>query len=450
MFQGTIPTKTLKIINEVVKEWKVKRIFIGCSGNFTIERAISNVVDCNLISNDVTIYSSYIGKYLAGESLDSLQMKDEYDGDCNFLRDYMSDDVSKIATLILASDVLPYDSMYGSNVYSKRMLRGYKEQFSEMHAKMCKKMEVLKGKVKKFYHGDVMDLLDKIPSNSGFVSFPPFFKGGYEKMWKALEDVFEYTEPKYEMFDPDKHINIFCEKVKKIDNFVIGAERKVEALEEYYIGMSQTNLGKAIYIYGKSSKTHYVAINEKSTKAKPIIKIGEDDKIQNDIEIREITLDQFEENRALYLSTNVKKVATPSASFGLFSNNKMFGVFAYANSKMLTAPNVLERPCVYLLTDFAVSPTNEKHLSKLVLLCILSKEAKILAEKMANKRIMSISTNAFSNNPVSMKYRGIFKQYSRKPLEKDNNGNVTKWNLTYGAKMGQWTLKEAYEKWKRK
>lgn len=56
----------------------------------------------------------------------------------------------------------------------------------------------------------------------------------------------------------------------------------------------------------------------------------------------------------------------------------------------------------------------------------------------------------FSNNPVSMKYRGIFEQYGRRPLEKDNEGNVTKWNLTYGAKMGQWTLKEAYEKWKRK
>ena len=44
MFQGTIPTKTLKIVNEVVKEWKVKRIFIGWPvyhGN-KIKRSITN------------------------------------------------------------------------------------------------------------------------------------------------------------------------------------------------------------------------------------------------------------------------------------------------------------------------------------------------------------------------------------------------------------------------
>ena len=34
--------------------------------------------------------------------------------------------------------------------------------------------------------------------------------------------------------------------------------------------------------------------------------------------------------------------------------------------------------------------------------------------------------------------------------EKDENGKVKKWNLSYGASMGQWSLKEGYELWRRK
>lgn len=450
MFQGTIPTKALKIINQTVKEWDVKRIFVGCSGNFTIERAISNVINCPIVSNDVTIYSSYIGKFLAGESLDCLRVRSDYEGDCEFLKDYMTDDVSKISTLILAADVLQYSSKYGQNGYQRRMLKGYKEQFGRMHVAMCKKMSALSTKVDGFYKGDVMKMLDEIPENSGFVSFPPFFKGGYEKMWAKVEEFFEFDEPEYELFDPEKHIEAFCEKVEKCDNFCICTERPVALLHNYMSGVTETTQGKMIYIYSKSKKKHFISNNMKKTKATPIIKISENDEIKDDIEIRQITLEQFEENRALYLSTNVKKVATPSASYGLFSDNKLFGIFAYANSMMLSPPDVLEKPCIYLLTDFAISPTKEKHLSKLVLYCILSKEAKGLAEKLTNKRINSISTNAFSNNPVSMKYRGVFEQYGRRAIEKDAEGNVIKWNLTYGAKMGQWTLKEAYKKWKRK
>ena len=103
-----------------------------------------------------------------------------------------------------------------------------------------------------------------------------------------------------------------------------------------------------------------------------------------------------------------------------------------------------------MLTDFSISPTCEKNLSKLVLYCILSKEVKMLAEKVTGKRVKTITTNAFSRNPVSMKYRGLFEQFGRREIEKDEEGKTKKWNLSYGAKMGQWSLKEGYELWRRK
>ena len=448
MFQGTLPSKAIKIIGNIVKEWNVERVYVGCSGNFTIERSISSLLDCKITSNDVTIYSSYIGKYFAGQSLEALKIKDGYDGQCNFLRDYMKNDTEKVATMILAADILPYAIF--KNAYNDRMLRGYKEQYQRMHENLCKKLDGMKTSIDNFYHGDVMNMLDEIPQDCGFISFPPFFKGGYEKMWKNIEDFFEYEEPDYEMFDPNVHIAEFCRKVSRLDNFVIGTEREVDELKDYFSGTLNTGPNKVIYFYSKTSKKHYVKQNARKTNAKPIVRISEEDEISENIVVAPISLDQFSELRSLYLSVNVTKVATPSASYGLFCNNKLFGVFAFSNSYMLTGSERLERPTVYLLTDFSISPTKEKNLSKLVLYCILSKEVQFLAEKVTGKRAKTVTTNAFSKNPVSMKYRGLFELFSRREIEKDENGKCVKWNLSYGAKMGQWSIKEGYELWRRK
>lgn len=451
MFQGMLPPQTFKVISTIVKEWDVNRIYIGCSGNFTIERTIGAVTNAPITGNDVTIYSSYLGMYFAGNDLGELKIKEDYDGELNYLRDYMNSDVEKVATMMIAADIIPFDSDSGNapSAYSKRMLKAWKEQYSDVHAKLCTKIENTQTNVDSFYHGDVMKMLDEIGEGCGFISFPPFFKGGYEKMWEKISAFFEYEEPEYEMFDPKVHIVEFCNKVKKLDNFVIGTERLVDELSKYYAGESIAKT-KSIYFYSKTDKKHYLGVGSKQTNAKPIKRIAKDEKITENITIGRITPDQFSEIRALYLSTGVTKTAMPTVSYGLYSNGNLFGVFGLSNSYMLRGSKKLEQPSIYLMTDFSVVSTVEKNLSKLVLYCILSKEVKMLAEKVAGKQINSIATNAFSKNPTSMKYRGLFEQFARKVIEKDADGKPTKYNLSYGAPVGQWTIKEAYELWRQK
>lgn len=450
MFQGSLPEKAIKVIGNVVKEWDCETIVVGCSGNFTIERALSKFDNVKkIVSNDVTIYSGYLGKYFVGESLDELEVREDYEGKCGWFREYMKTPTEKIATLIMASDVLKYDK--NGIAYFDRMIGAYHEQWPVLHKKMCDKLESLQLKIREFYFGDVMKLLDKLDEDCGFISFPPFFKGGYEKMWKDLENTFTYTPPDYEEFDPEKHIELFCRKAKKAKNFIIGAEREVKELEGYFVGIVETKKGKPIYFYSKTERKVFVkSSNDKKNDLK-IERIAKEDDIDS-VELKEVPHEQFDELRAVYLSKNVKKLARESAAYGLFTKGKLFGVFAFSSSMTLVNSfgNMIDGPTIYLMTDFAVSPTKYKHLSKLVLMCALSKESKLLAEKLMGKRVRSVCTNAFSNNPVSMKYRGIFEQFGRKVTEKDEEGKPKKYNLTYGAKMGEWTLEEAFEKWKRK
>lgn len=447
MFQGTLPQPVVRIIGKIVKEWDTKRIYVGCSGNFTIERSISGLISCPITSNDVTIYSSYIGKFFAGESLKNLQIKEEFVGKYRIFNGYMDTDADKIATLIIASDMLSYDK---PGEYFQRMYGAYVEQFPRMHKQLVEKLVKVKTKIDTFYNGDVMELLDQVGPQDGFISFPPFYGGGYEKMWSKLEEVFFYEKPQYEQFDPDKVLHKFCDKIKQMNNYVICTERPVEELSNDLIGCSETAKGKAVYVYGKSTQTHFIEARVKNTNAKPIIKITKDYKLTGDIKIKRINVDQFIENKSMYLSTRVKSTANPQSMYALYDGTRCFGFFGISDSYMLGAPESYEGPSIYLMSDFAVSPTCEPKLSKLVLYCILSKEVKMLAEHSSGKRINLINTNVFSKNPVSMKYRGLFELAGAKELEKDESGKVTQYNLSYVAKPGKWTLKEGYEQWRQK
>ena len=43
MFHGSLPTSAQQILCQIVKQWEVNDIYVGCSGNFTIERCLKNI-----------------------------------------------------------------------------------------------------------------------------------------------------------------------------------------------------------------------------------------------------------------------------------------------------------------------------------------------------------------------------------------------------------------------
>jgi hypothetical protein len=48
MFRGSIPSSVQRIVAEHAAQWTCRDIFVGCSGNFTIERVIAPLKRFNL------------------------------------------------------------------------------------------------------------------------------------------------------------------------------------------------------------------------------------------------------------------------------------------------------------------------------------------------------------------------------------------------------------------
>jgi hypothetical protein len=143
-------------------------------------------------------------------------------------------------------------------------------------------------------------------------------------------------------------------------------------------------------------------------------------------------------------------------------DGKLVGVYAFSvDPKLVSWDSHQEGPSIYMLSDFPVAPTDYKRLSKLVLYAALSQESQAIAEQVAGKRIRSVVTTAFSKGEVSMKYRGLFRELTKKAIDiydkkwaAEINPNSPYYNrktdLNYGSPLGRWTLAEGLAIWKKK
>lgn len=466
MFHGSLPQDVLDIIAKEVKKWnedeKCKRLYIGCSGNFTIERILNGIWDKEIISNDVTIYSCILGAYFSQKEF-KLKLKDSYNGNFKFVKDYLSTKEDKVTTLLILSDALKYDDASKSNLeYFTRMLSAYKDQWNSMFTKTKKKLQAMKTRSTDFYAGDVCELIDKVEKNDAFICYPPFYSGDYEKMFEKLSEMFEWDEPKYEMINKEKIHELF-RKMTKLNHFMFGVDEDLEEFSKYKFSESQTtNRGRKIYLYSNCNDLVFIQPNQKISEVK-IPRLNSQDVISENstIALKKINSQQFHALRSEYMNVSIKP-GQETLAIGVIVDDKLAGCYAFSSSSTLCSDVMskhMEMPMIYLLSDFPVNSSKYKRLSKLILYAALSKESQMIAQSITKKKIESIGTNAFSKRPVSMKYRGLFELLIAnkmsdvadiKSADISENYYNTGYKLYYGSKMGRWTLRQGFEEWYKK
>jgi len=175
VFHGSIPADLRSIIYEHADSWPDTDLYVGCSGNFTIERTLhARPGEHRTIhGNDVQAYSSALGWWLAGRPLD-YQLKEEHRDQLAWLEPYLTTPTHTLATLMLGTRFLQYVGRSG--VYYERMVRATIGQFPTMHAKTVAKLEALTLRLGSYYCGDVRDYLrDVVPADAPVAMFPPFY-----------------------------------------------------------------------------------------------------------------------------------------------------------------------------------------------------------------------------------------------------------------------------------
>jgi hypothetical protein len=164
------------------------------------------------------------------------------------------------------------------------------------------------------------------------------------------------------------------------------------------------------------------------------------------VTLQRLTVREFAALRSRYLNPMIDP-ASPRLAVAVLAGGKLVGAFALNDSdgKTQIDHSRVPQPYAYLLSDFPIAPA-VGHLAKLVLLAALSRESQLLMEPVIGHRVRGLFTTAFSDRPMSMKYRSAgFDLVSRKERE----GAHKKYALNYSARLGGHHLDDVLALWEK-
>ena len=149
-------------------------------------------------SNDVSIYSCALGWHLQNTPHPFVIKAQEF----NWLQPYITPGPALIATLLLASEMM---KVGGDNAYAHRMREGYRAHWPELHAKTLARVTKAIGefRIASYFAGDCRAYLAKADKGGVCITFPPTYKGGYERLYKKLDAIFDWARPSYQVFSPE-------------------------------------------------------------------------------------------------------------------------------------------------------------------------------------------------------------------------------------------------------
>ena len=111
-FIGSINAETRKWLGNNGAAFNGRQVYVGCSGNFSVEQLLSRYAPkARIWGNDVSLYSSVLGAYLANQPFDLSVQEEDY----KWLDAYLEDEEGKAAAVMVLLEVLKYEK--ANNVF---------------------------------------------------------------------------------------------------------------------------------------------------------------------------------------------------------------------------------------------------------------------------------------------------------------------------------------------
>ena len=434
MFTGTLPPEARLVLQVMMSHVQCKDTYVACSGNYNIDKLMS-AMGYRVHSNDVSLYSKLIADIVLGMDTTPLTCTDE---EMNVLfSQWEKHPYKKLAMVMYVMAISGF--LPRKNLYQEEMCQAYIEQHKTFYKSTIKKLSkgALDFKIADFYYGDFVDFLKTKRGTGGIgIAFPPTYKGGYEKMYAKVEEIFEYERAQYEIFDPKTACEVFRELLETDRNIIMVDEEKPE-LNDFLTAKIRIGNGKhPIYAYSsieKESRKYYIEKAGKSLTTKyaivpPDYEFTENTKISCEI----VSKEDVNYWKDFFMATKVNYTLGGDLAMIFFADGKAFGFISFS----LRNSTESDDNSLYSLADFVVTSNTTKRLSKLLIMLEISHDVQLLIARRTSEWFERVKTHVWTQSPVSMKYRGVFKLTRRDPGK-----------LTYMGEFGDESIKDIYKKW---
>lgn len=425
-FIGSINAETRKWLGNNGKAFDGRTVYVGCSGNFTVEQILTRYSPkAQVFSNDVSLYSGVLGAYLSGQDFRLDIQEEEY----RWLAEFMGCPEKDAAMLLVLLEALKYEK--ANNVFKERHWRHYLNNFAAFHQATIDKLKERKAQtlIKAYTSRDIHDLVDEVPKDAVVIAFLPTYAGGYERMFKRLGEIFSWDEPTYGLIDEDRKKRILAKMMER--DYLYLDDRVWAGLPT--VAVVRKSRMKPVYIYSNmAALKRGVMKQQRHSEFVPFQRLSDEDEItpQSRLTVTATTNRIVNYFRDLYLSKVVGVPADGVMPFLVGVDGKVFGFLIYSKT---------QGGDIYLLADFAVDCTRYKRLAKLILLVTQTREVRRCIEEKFLEELPTCKTMVFTDKPVSMKYRGLYK------LARRDEGK-----LVYETEMGIRNLDEVIPLWLKK
>jgi hypothetical protein len=422
VFVGSVPRQAAEQIVRVVPFAEWGQVFVGCSGSFRVDRAVTQAHPTVAVhSNDVSLLTCSLGALATGATFDIA-----FKGRLAFIEDHVRQGrfAERAAAVQVALEMAKYK---GSNGFAEAHFAHYRERFDDFLAPAVARLEsFLQGlRLASFHAGDFRDQGRRAAERGGGVlAFPPTYKNGYERLYKFVDDNTDWARPSYDIWDPAKLEDWLDELDAAEVRYCVLTDHLLDRHPPVTVYRGASN--KPVYTFADRAGT---SVRRASGKVAPFrYEIVDAATVtpRSEVTIVEAKAPQMNFLKNIYLAKGIAH--TPGlANFLVLIDGKLAGGFIYEKDKF-------GDPAVYLLSDFALVPRSK--LSKLIAMLATSETLIRLMEIRLVRRIETVKTTAFTDRPVSMKYRGIFELESRKPGK-----------LSYASKVRRQAPAEIYAEW---
>lgn len=427
MFVGSVPRDVVNQLAQVIDLRQNDRVYVCCSGSFRVDLAVQEQFPGRRIyGNDVSLLSCAVGKLLIGQQLDF-----RFTGDLEFIEKVLEGQgyTSRIAALSLSLELSKYNT---KTEFGRKHANYYHDNFVSVLETAKDKIEKAYGglSIDDFFMGDFQEQARSGIEADGFViGFPPTYKGGYERMYKRVDENTDWKKPEYGLWDPDKMAEWLLELKQSRVRHCVFVDHQLEGFTA--LAKFSRPRSHPIYLYGAGAKRTSLRI--KSPKSTPFAYTPIDPMALTDkseVDIAAIDNGRFNFLRNKYLAKGIQFV-DGMANFLVVIDGCVAGGFS------ISRMNTGDRNRLYLLSDFSIR--RERRLAKLIAMIAATKQAVRPFELKMMVKTQALVTTVFTDKPVSMKYRGIYELIARKPGF-----------LQYQRNISELSPQEIYSEWLKK
>lgn len=434
MFFGAVPTECIQQVFKIMDIDSWSDVFVCCSGSFRLERALSSSYEnIGIHSNDVSVYSAAIGGLATGKPID-VAFTDRLE----FVNEIVDggSDIERVAAVLVGCEMSRYAR--GKTEFNTRHFAYYVKNFRSIMARTAERVEASLDtmRIGSYFGGDWRaHTQEAVRREAGILAFPPFFKGDYEAQFKFIEDNLKWDAPSYDIYDPSQLREIARGLENQGATYCILTDQIWEDKEpvlKYQAGRKVPH-----FCYANTPNSSYV---RKTSKAEPFrYKAIEPEKLTRKSKIEIVVADSAKLNflKDVYLASSIVH-SSGMGNYLVYADGMLIGAIIYDESP--TTRSAYGHRTLYLLSDVTIS--GKAKLSKLIAMMATSRTLVHPIETKMLKRYDRVVTTARSKNPVSMKYRGIYKKLSRREDETDG-GYV----IQYGADLVDQTPQQIFQTW---